>query len=108
MIEREAYVAEMEARGCFLVEGLLDASLLERCRSGLEEAMAAEARFHGSTEYADRGMVQCCPMYDRVSSLIRGELSGDGEREQHMRLAKRTRGRRCIHLDRAVNVSAAV
>jgi ectoine hydroxylase-related dioxygenase (phytanoyl-CoA dioxygenase family) len=64
--DRESFRAEIEERGCLLVETLLDEDLVRRCRAALETAIDAEAGYHGTTDYADYGMIQCCPMYDRV------------------------------------------
>jgi ectoine hydroxylase-related dioxygenase (phytanoyl-CoA dioxygenase family) len=66
MIDGESFLDEMATRGCALVASVLDEDLVRRCRSGLEKAQKAEARFHGTTDYKDYGMVQCCAMYDRV------------------------------------------
>jgi ectoine hydroxylase-related dioxygenase (phytanoyl-CoA dioxygenase family) len=57
---------EIDARGCALVESLFNKDLVRRCRTALERAIETEAGYHGTTDYADYCMVQCCPMYDRV------------------------------------------
>ena len=66
MFNRSSFFAEMEARGCFLIENLLSEDLVQRCREGLLNAIDAEARYHGTNDYPDYGMVQCCAMYDQV------------------------------------------
>ncbi len=62
----DAFLQEFTERGCVLVEGALSDDLRLRCRAALERAIASEAQYHGTTDYPDYGMVQCCAMYDRV------------------------------------------
>ncbi len=66
MIDRVSFLAEFETRGCVLIEDVVTEEFVRGCRAGLEEAIEAEARFHGTTDYTDYGMVQCCAMYGRV------------------------------------------
>ena len=66
MFDRSLFLADIEDRGCFLIENLLSEDLVQRCRAGLLKAIDAEARYHGTTNYPDYGMVQCCTMYDRI------------------------------------------
>jgi ectoine hydroxylase-related dioxygenase (phytanoyl-CoA dioxygenase family) len=66
MLDRTAYLNELDDRGCVLIERLLSEDLVQRCRNALEKAIESEAGYHGTTDYADYGMIQCCPMYDRV------------------------------------------
>ncbi len=66
MFDRSSFLADIEVRGCSLIDGLLGGDLIQQCREGLLKAIDGEARYHGTTDYPDYGMVQCCAMYDRV------------------------------------------
>jgi ectoine hydroxylase-related dioxygenase (phytanoyl-CoA dioxygenase family) len=66
MVDRTMYLNQLDTRGCVLIERLLSEDLVQRCRNALEKAIESEAGYHGTTDYADYGMIQCCPMYDRV------------------------------------------
>lgn len=54
LIERDGYA---------IVEGVLDARFCARARVELEAAIAREADYHGTTDYADYGMVLLCSLY---------------------------------------------
>ena len=66
MLHQDSFLVDFESRGCVLVEDVLSEELVRKCRAGLEKAIDAEVRYHGTTDYSDYGMVQCCAMYGRV------------------------------------------
>jgi ectoine hydroxylase-related dioxygenase (phytanoyl-CoA dioxygenase family) len=66
MLKSELFLAEFEARGSVLVENALSEELVREYRAALEKAIDAEVRYHGTTDFPDYGMVQCCAMYDRL------------------------------------------
>jgi ectoine hydroxylase-related dioxygenase (phytanoyl-CoA dioxygenase family) len=66
VLDDPSFTRQLEEQGYVLVPGVLDSTLVQRCRAALEKAITAEAAYHGSNDYVDFGMVQCCALYDRV------------------------------------------
>ena len=66
MLDGAHFVEEFESKGCVLICDVLDDELIERSRAGVEKAIGAETRYHGTEDYPDYGTVQCCALYDQV------------------------------------------
>jgi ectoine hydroxylase-related dioxygenase (phytanoyl-CoA dioxygenase family) len=55
--------AAMHSAGCMIVEEALPEGYLRGAVPELESAIAQEARWHGTTDYQDYGMVLICSLY---------------------------------------------
>jgi ectoine hydroxylase-related dioxygenase (phytanoyl-CoA dioxygenase family) len=62
-LEKEKILEAMKTDGCFVVEGVLDTEYIARTIPALEDAIAKEASWHGTTDYVDYGMVLICSLY---------------------------------------------
>jgi ectoine hydroxylase-related dioxygenase (phytanoyl-CoA dioxygenase family) len=63
MFDPEKFIREFHAQGSVIVPGVLGPEFLAAARRELETAMEAEARYHGTREYKDYGMVLLCSLY---------------------------------------------
>jgi ectoine hydroxylase-related dioxygenase (phytanoyl-CoA dioxygenase family) len=61
----EAILEEIDRDGYAIVEGVLDASHVQRLRLDLEAAIEREVALHGGTDYIDYGMVLVCCAHAR-------------------------------------------
>jgi len=57
------FLDAIEKDGVYLAKGVLSQDYVQRARKELEEAIDNEAKYHGSKEYQDYGMVLVCAMY---------------------------------------------
>ena len=55
--------AAMNSFGCMIVEGALPEEYVRGAVPELESAIAQEAKWHGTTDYQDYGMVLICSLY---------------------------------------------
>lgn len=53
----------IEEHGCFVCTGVLDPDYVARARPALERAIEKEVAYHGTTDFADYGMVMVCALY---------------------------------------------
>jgi ectoine hydroxylase-related dioxygenase (phytanoyl-CoA dioxygenase family) len=63
LYERELFRSEIEERGYFLQEKVLDADFVRRAKAELEISIEKEAEYHGTREHQDYGMVLLCALY---------------------------------------------
>jgi len=63
MFDPELFQASVERDGFAIIPSLLDVDFVKRCRVQLEDALAAEVRYHGGADYPDRDMVLLCSLY---------------------------------------------
>jgi len=63
MFDPEKFREEFHATGSVVVPGVLDPDFVAGARRELEAALAAEVRYHGTTDYKDYGMVLLCSLY---------------------------------------------
>lgn len=59
----EDFLTAMQEQGFAVVENVLSKDFCNATVLELEKAIAAEAAFHGTTQYKDYGMVPACPIY---------------------------------------------
>lgn len=56
-------VAELERDGYLILPEVVSGDYISRARAELERAIEREVEYHGTTEYADYGMVLICSLY---------------------------------------------
>jgi ectoine hydroxylase-related dioxygenase (phytanoyl-CoA dioxygenase family) len=61
--KKEQIFSEINTVGYSIIENVLDAAFVKRCKSELEHAIESEAKWHGTTDYSDYGMVLLCSLY---------------------------------------------
>lgn len=64
--ELTAFSRDIETRGYAIVPDVLDLAFIQQAKVALAQAIEEEARYHGSTDYKDYGMVLLCSLYNRV------------------------------------------
>jgi len=63
MFDPELFRASITRDGFAIFPGILDSDFIKNCKLELEEALAAEDRYHGGVAYPDRDMVLLCSLY---------------------------------------------
>jgi ectoine hydroxylase-related dioxygenase (phytanoyl-CoA dioxygenase family) len=63
MFDEKRFLREINTLGYSVVEDVLPADFIASARTQLERAITEEARYHGSTDYQDFGMVLLCSLY---------------------------------------------
>jgi ectoine hydroxylase-related dioxygenase (phytanoyl-CoA dioxygenase family) len=61
--ENEKTASEINAVGYSIIENVLSPDFIQRCKAELEKAIEAEAKWHGTKDYQDYGMVLLCSLY---------------------------------------------
>lgn len=63
IVEDSEIKRAIEVEGAFVIEGVLDRSLVCELKAAIAEAIESEALYHGSRSYSDYGMVLLCALY---------------------------------------------
>ena len=66
MNRESAFLDVFESEGSVLLEGILSEETIRVAKALLEQAVEAEAGYHGRRDHVDYAMVLCCAMYGRV------------------------------------------
>ncbi len=62
-LDAKNFLEQIDKQGYFLSDRLFDDGFISELKSQLEVAIESEAKFHGSRNYKDYGMLLACPVY---------------------------------------------